>query len=718
MNSETRYILLISIHGLIRSKNLELGRDSDTGGQTKYVIELAETLGRNKQINKVDLLTRKIIDSTVDKDYQVPVESISDSVNIVRIKCGENRYIPKEELWDYLDNFVDNALTYLKQQPELPDIIHTHYADAGYVGVRLSNLLGIPLVHTGHSLGRIKRQRLLASGMNQEAIEEKYNITRRITAEEETLAMADLIITSTHQEVKDQYSFYDCYQPNKMQVVPPGTDLKTFSPPVGDEMKSDVFHQISQFLKSPNKPIILALSRLDQRKNVISLVEAYGESEELQDIANLVICTGSRDDIRKLADSPRNVLLNILMAIDRLNLYGKIAYPQKIKSTDLPVLYRLAALSGGVFVNPALTEPFGLTLLEAAASCLPVVATEDGGPIDIIGNCQNGYLIDPLDTEDIAEKILKVLKNPVGRKALAERGLKGVNQFYSWDSHVEKYLKILQPIFTKSDLPEKVTFARPKNLYQSGAIVTGLDHNLIGDTDALQTFLEILKPYHQKITFCIATGRRLDSALRELARYLIPQPEVLITSLGTEIYYSPELTPDTTWKNHIDYLWNPRALQRIMSEVPGLTMQPNLEQSEFKISYFYSADEAPPIEEIKSQLLQNDQTVNVIFSFGQFLDIVPIRASKGYAVRWFIERWGISLENTLTVGVTGADEDLLRGNTLSVVIASQHQNELENLREIEPIYFAKTAFAKGIVEGIEHYDFFQRCQQSISLPQH
>lgn len=712
MKTDAPYILLVSIHGLIRGHNLELGRDADTGGQTKYVLELAQTLGRSAKVGKVDLLTRQVIDPVVDQDYAEPIETLDNNVQIVRVKCGEDRYIPKEELWDYLDNFVDNTLNYLKSQERLPDVIHTHYADAGYVGVRLASLLGIPLVHTGHSLGRIKRQRLLASGLKQDTIEQRYNLARRITAEEETLATASLIITSTRQEVNDQYSFYDCYQPNKMKVVPPGTDLEIFAPPSGDEWESAIYHQLGAFLKDPHKPIILALSRLDQRKNVITLVEAYGESAALQERANLVIGTGIRDDIRKLPDGARAIMSNVFMTIDRFDLYGKIAYPKEIKSEDLPILYRLAALSGGVFINPALTEPFGLTLIEAAASGLPVVATEDGGPLDIIGNCRNGYLIDPLDKADIETKLLAVLDNPKQREEFATQGLKGVSQYYSWDSHVEQYLKVIEPIIEQQEIPQKMAVPQPSRLYQTGAIVTGLDQTLTDDIGALQEFLKALRPHHQQITFCIATGRRLDSALRELTKYQIPQPEVLITSLGTEIYYSPELTPDTAWSNHIDYLWNPRAIQRILSQFEGLHLQPSEEQSEFKISYFYDAEVAPPIDDIKSQLLQGDQTVNITFSFGQYLDILPLRASMGYALRWFIEAWDIPLENTLTVGATGADEDLMRGNTLSVVVGGDHREELANLTDIEPIFFATKPAAAGILEGIEHYDFFTRCQDT------
>ena len=159
------YIVLISIHGLIRGRDLELGRDADTGGQTKYVVELARALGEHPQVSRVDLVTRRIVDAQVSEDYAEPEEILSPQVRIIRIDCGDEGYIPKEQLWDSLSNFSDNLLNYLNAQQRKPDVIHSHYADAGYVGISLANHLGIPLVFTGHSLGRSKRGRLLAGGM-------------------------------------------------------------------------------------------------------------------------------------------------------------------------------------------------------------------------------------------------------------------------------------------------------------------------------------------------------------------------------------------------------------------------------------------------------------------------------------------------------------------------------------------------------------------------
>jgi sucrose-phosphate synthase len=198
MNEKKKlHIVLVSVHGLIRGHDLELGRDADTGGQTKYVIELLRALAERPEVEQVVLLTRRVSDPHVSDDYDEPVEVLSDKARIVRIECGEQGYIAKEALWDSLDSFADNALDYLHSQNQRPDIIHSHYADAGYVSIRIANQLNIPLVHTGHSLGRSKRKQLLASGMKQDEIEKRYNISRRIDAEEEVLGVAECVMSST-----------------------------------------------------------------------------------------------------------------------------------------------------------------------------------------------------------------------------------------------------------------------------------------------------------------------------------------------------------------------------------------------------------------------------------------------------------------------------------------------------------------------------------------
>ncbi len=709
------YLLHLSVHGLVRGQNLELGRDADTGGQIKYVVELATALGRRDEVERVDLLTRLIADPSVSTDYSEPIETVSDKVRIVRIEAGPKEvYFPKERLWDHLDGFIDNALVLLRSQPRLPDLLHAHYADAGYVGTRLSQLLGIPLIFTGHSLGRVKRRRLIATGLTKEAVDNRYNMRRRIEAEEMTLANAERVVTSTRQEIDEQYELYDHYQPDQMRVIPPGIDLKIFRPPFVARATGErpaILDEIDRFLRDPDKPSILALSRPDARKNISTLVSAYGSSNELQELANLVVVAGNRDDIAAMDEGAQQVLSELLMLVDKYDLYGRVAYPKHHKSVDVPEIYRHGARLKGVFVNPALTEPFGLTLIEAAASGLPIAATDDGGPTEIIGNCNNGLLIDPLDVDDITTALLAILKDGAFWERCSLNGLKGVSTHYSWDAHSKSYLAEVRPVLDETGRLFRPAKRQRGKLHHDRALFSDLDQNLLGDPDSLPTFVEMMRANRTCAHFGIATGRRLDSALRMLRRYNIPEPDVLITSAGTQIHYAPELTKDDAWVRHIDHHWTPpRKIRPFLADLPGLKLQPDTEQSFFKLSYYYDDATAPPIEEIVSLLHKEELSVNVTLSFGQYMDILPVRASKGLALRYVMAGWGVPLEHTLVAGGSGADEDMMRGNTLAVVVANRHDEELSRLTDIERIYFAKRSHARGILEAIEHYDFFGSCQ--------
>jgi sucrose-phosphate synthase len=708
-----KYLILISIHGLIRGSNLELGRDADTGGQIKYVVDLARALAKQPGVDGVDLVTRRVIDPAVSDDYAAPLEALADRARIVRIDAGPEQYLPKEHLWDHLDSFMDNLVVWLKQQQRMPDLVHSHYADAGYVGVRLASLLGVPLVHTGHSLGRDKRKRLLARGLTRDKIEAAYNIERRIDAEEETLANADLVVTSTHNEIEEQYGLYNYYEPARMTVIPPGTDLVQFHPPAEDE--SYAFKaQVDRFLADPTRPMILALSRPDERKNILALIEAYGESQALRQAANLLIVAGSRDDIRDMDSGPQTVMTNILLLIDAYDLYGRVAIPKSHSADDVPEIYRMVAAGNGVFINPALTEPFGLTILEAAASGLPVVATENGGPVDIIANCNNGILVDPLDRKAISDALLQLLRDRDAWQVASRNGIEGVRRHYSWDAHASTYLERIEDLSGKYEpLPGKRPASRSLR-YRDRAIFTDLDQNLVGNPGALQEFVEIMRENRKCVSFGIATGRRIDSALAVMKKQGIPTPDVLISSLGTRIHYGQALTEDDYWANHIDHHWNPQQVRRVLADLPGLHLQPKQEQTPFKLSYFYDPQTAPSLDEIIAMIRQEELTANVYNSFGQYLDILPSRASKGQALRYVAQRLDIPLEHILAVGGSGSDEDMMRGNTLAVVVANRHHEELSQLVDQERIYFAARPHAAGILEAIRHYDFFRTCQVPLA----
>lgn len=712
------YFVLISIHGLIRGQNLELGRDADTGGQSKYVVELTRELAKHPQVAQVDLVTRLVDDPKVSSDYAQAMEPISEKARIIRLACGPRRYLRKEVLWPYLDVFADELLKYLRSQAHKPSVIHSHYADAGYVGCRVAGWLGVPLVFSGHSLGRVKRQRMLAHGAKAEVIEEQFHFATRIEAEESTLGSADLVIASTHQEIEEQYRLYDHYRPQQMVVIPPGLDISRFYPnPLGHHVApSPIQAELARFLQEPAKPMILCLSRPVPKKNVAALVKVYGEDPELQAQANLVLVLGNRDDIAKSESGPKQVLTELLLLIDRYDLYGKVAYPKTHQADDVPELYRLAARLQGIFINPALTEPFGLTLIEAGACGLPILATADGGPQDIISHCHNGLLFDPLNPEEICQALHQALKNPEQWQAWSTQGIAGVHQHYAWDSHIKQYLEQIRQLSTSPSISvlnpirQLLTITPPhpirhRLLETDRMLISDIDNTLLGDEDSLQSLVQALEQ-SENLGFGVATGRHLESALEILDEWNVPWPDVLITSVGSEIYYGPKLTPDTSWKHHINYRWRPDLVRQAMADMPGLTLQSPENQRPHKISYLVDPDLAPPIPQILRHLRRQKLHVQGIYSHEQFLDLLPLRASKGDALRYFALKWNFAMGNLMVAGDSGNDEQMLMGNTLAVVVGN-HSPELEKLKKHDSIYFAQAHYAGGILEGIAHYGFIE-----------
>ncbi|TWT59898.1 HAD-IIB family hydrolase [Rubinisphaera italica] len=705
--SETKFsdakIALISLHGLIRGHEPELGRDADTGGQVKYVLELAKELGQRKDVSEVELITRQIFDSRVSDDYAQVEEQLADNVRIIRLPFGPKKYLRKEALWPYIEMFIDQALIHFKRHG-LPDIIHGHYADAGLAGAYLSRLLHIPFVFTGHSLGRVKRERLMANASNAANIEKTYNLTQRIEAEEFALETAAMVVTSTNQEVEQQYGIYDHYIPARMEVIPPGVDLDSFTTDPVDAEKTPIVQQLNRFLREPDKPIILAMARPDERKNLEMLVKIFGESERLQEAANLVMILGTREDLRDLPKSQRKIIRHVMTIIDVYDLYGKIAYPKSHHPSEVPLLYRYVTQTRGVFVNAALTEPFGLTLLEAAGSGLPIVATNDGGPRDIIANCKNGLLVDPLDEKAIEHALLRILTDPEKWDEWSKNGLEGAREHYAWSNHARRYLRDLNDILSTSPPP---ALASPANRRQipkfDRMIITDLDNTLTGDDEALHELIEMIKA-NPNVGFGIATGRPLASAKKLIEELNLPMPDFLDIAVGTELYYGKDLVLDTSWRNQIGYQWKRDEICEALSSLPGFYMQSDDHQSEFKISYEIDKSKAPNLTEIKRTLRQAGLKASVVLSLDMYLDIIPVRGGSEYSMRHFLYRWGFAPEKVLVGGDCGNDEGMLKGRTLGVVVGN-HSPELNRLKKWPRIYFAEGHHARGIIEGIHYYQF-------------
>ncbi len=193
-------------------------------------------------------------------------------------------------------------------------------------------------------------------------------------------------------------------------------------------------------------------------------------------------------------------------------------------------------------------------------------------------------------------------------------------------------------------------------------------------------------------------------ALDILGEWDVPRPDLLVTSVGTEIYYGPSLVRDLAWERHIRPHWRRASLAEALEGLPGLTPQPAMKQGEFKLSYDIDPARVWPLERLQTHLRARSLHARLIRSQDRFLDVLPVRASKGLAIRHLAYRLGLPLERFLVAGDSGNDVEMLLGDTLGVVVGN-HKPELNVLEGSRPRLLRAGRFAGGILEGIRHYGF-------------
>ncbi|KAB1071186.1 HAD-IIB family hydrolase [Methylobacterium planeticum] len=675
------FVLHVALQGCLRGGGVVFGLTADTGGHIRYLLDLVAASAQDRDIDRIVIATR-LFQGLLGPDYAVPEEAISDKVALLRLASASPDYRPKEEMHAEVDSFASNLIAWIAAQPRAPDLIHAHYADAASVARIVEKALGIPFVFTAHSLGRVKAA-MLGSGA-----ERGTDLARRIAAEEGALARASLVVASSRDEAEVQYAGYAAYDPGRIRVLPPGSDLARFA---AAEALPRVDTTINRFLHDPGKPVLLALARPVARKNLGALVRAYGESPTLQACANLVLVAGTRDDIDALDGDMAATMREILVLIDRYDLYGRVAYPKTHGLEDVPALYAYARARGGLFVNPALNEPFGLTLLEASAAGLPLVATDSGGPNDIVETCGNGLLVDPRNPDAIAAACLRILDDPDLYARCVAGGARAAAA-YDWDRHAARYHALLRALLT----PEP-PLAAPRQL-----LVCDIDNTLVGCEAALGTFRR-WRSRQARLAFGVATGRSFHSAMAILEQQASPRPQVMITSVGSEIYHldpnGVTYTADAAWRAIVSAGWDRAGVRTALSDLDGLVPQGPLEHRGHKLSYFADAATA---QRVRVALARAGLSANVIHSHGLYLDVLPETASKGTAVGHVRALYGLPERAVFVAGDSGNDVEMLRAQTQAIIVAN-FSDDLASNAALQHSYVARASHARGIIEGVGHF---------------
>ena len=452
-------VAFVNPQGNFDPRNSYLASHPDFGGQLVYVREVARILGEMGHL--ADILTRRI-DDPEWPEFAGPTDAYpgAPNVRILRVPCGPGRFLPKEELWPYLGEWAENVAELYREEGSWPDLWTGHYADGGLAAALLEESSGVPFTFTGHSLGAWKLDGLMQGSEDLAAADARYNFGARLEAERAAMARSVANVANSGAERREQYDHaayrgaVDVRDDGRFAVIPPGIDFEIFDPEARSPQEEETRERILAAHRrdiAPDRldlPAVVAWSRLDPKKNHLSLVEAFAGNDELRRRANLLVITrGLEDPLRDPSgalDEERAILEALISAVQRADLWGGISAFGLSGQTALAALYRWGAATGGVFCLPAEYEPFGMTVVEAMAVGLPVVVTQNGGPQETTDGGRAGLLADPHDPQDIAAKLLSLLSDGETWKTYADRGLERSHDLYSWRRTAEGYLRLAE----------------------------------------------------------------------------------------------------------------------------------------------------------------------------------------------------------------------------------------------------------------------------------
>jgi sucrose-phosphate synthase len=312
--------------------------------------------------------------------------------------------------------------------------------------------------------------------------------------------------------------------------------------------------------------------------------------------------------------------------------------------------------------------------------------------------------------QELTEAMIKLLTDRERWSVCSSNGVNRVREHYTWETHVGHYVECLGelPIAPSQKSTEGNTTAIGKRLAKlDKLLITDIDNTLIGDDAACQRLLELLEQNRGHLGFGIASGRSLELVQEALEENGIKEIDLIISSVGAEIYYGSDFAPDRGWASQLRSKWKPDRIREVLDALDFLHLQDrDFAQREFKISYDLvgeiTAEEAEPL--LHAALDSTESAYSLIISHGAFVDVLPHRASKGKAVRYLARKWSIPIEQVATAGDSGNDRDMLQGRTAGIVVGN-HDRELASLKESKPgrVHFAQGCYAEGIIEGLHHY---------------
>ncbi len=410
-------IAMVSTHGYVAA-NPPLGA-ADTGGQVVFVLELSKKLAQLGY--EVDIWTRRFED-------QPEIEPVAEHVRILRMPCGGPAFIPKEYLAHRLGEWTANALAFIRRHGLRYQFLNSHYWDAGVAGRSLCEALGIPHVHTPHSLGQWKKAQMEGDYPgNEGAFEAQYNFAERIREETGLFSSASLVVATTPPQLDLLLQNYGV-PAARCRMIPPGfDDLRFF--PVGEASREGIRQRLGFSGK-----VVLALGRLARNKGYDLLLDGFAVLAGREPEAVLHLAVGG-DSSTPLEHT---LLTELKTQAERLGISERVRFGAFIPDEALPDHYRAADL----FVLSSRYEPFGMTAIEAMASGTPTVVTVHGGLHRVLTFGRHALFADPFDAEDLGITMAKVFCLPRLRARLGHMGAQRVRSLFTWSGVAQQLLAI------------------------------------------------------------------------------------------------------------------------------------------------------------------------------------------------------------------------------------------------------------------------------------
>ena len=243
-------------------------------------------------------------------------------------------------------------------------------------------------------------------------------------------------------------------------------------------------------------------------------------------------------------------------------------------------------------------------------------------------------------------------------------------------------------------------------------VATDIDGTITGDPHSLNRFHQGIQKRRKRkqIVFVLSTGRTLPEVVLGQKQEGIPEADAIISQVGTEIYLPPfdeTSAPLDTWHSYLSEGINMQEVTDLMSQMDAFDRQDQKYNTPLKRSYELKKEYPPEIAYRRAikHVKKISKNLRIIWSHSRYLDIVPKRAGKGKAICFLLKYWGLDHSHTIVAGNSGNDIDMFQGNFKGIAVQNSEYELLRDIKKLGDahIYISSSAFASGVMEGLEHF---------------